>query len=140
MKRDAEQYLEHWISKSGRKPLVIRGARQVGKSTLVRNFAKNHGLDLVEINLERYKYLNKLFETNNVHEVCRELEYITDKNLSDSQGKLLFLDEIQAVPEAIPFLRYLYEDLPGLAVISAGSLLEFVLSKHNFSTCLVFGF
>lgn len=133
MKRDAEQYLEHWISKSGRKPLVIRGARQVGKSTLVRNFAKSHDLDLVEINLERHKYLNKLFETNNVHEVCRELEYITDKNLSDSQGKLLFLDEIQAVPEAIPFLRYLYEDLPDLAVISAGSLLEFALSKHNFS-------
>ncbi len=133
MKRDAEQYLMHWISKSGRKPLVIRGARQVGKSTLVRNFAKRQNFDLVEINLERHKNLNKLFGTNNVHEICRELEYITDKNLSNSQGKLLFLDEIQAVPEALPFLRYLYEDLPDLAVISAGSLLEFVLSTHNFS-------
>jgi predicted AAA+ superfamily ATPase len=133
VKRNAEHYLKHWLSKSGRKPLVIRGARQVGKSTLVRNFAKNHDLDLVEINLERHKNLNKLFETNNVHEICRELEYISDKNLTDFHGKLLFLDEIQAVPEAIPCLRYFYEDLPGLAVISAGSLLEFVLSKHNFS-------
>ncbi len=133
MKRHAEQYLEHWFSKPGKKPLVIRGARQVGKSTLVRNFAESHNLALVEINLERHKSLKKLFETNDVHEICRELEYITDKNIGTPRGKLLFLDEIQAVPEAIPCLRYFYEDLPDLAVISAGSLLEFALSKHNFS-------
>lgn len=133
MKRHAEQYLKHWMSKPGRKPLVIRGARQVGKSTLVRHFAKHHDLDLIEINLERHKNLNTLFETNNVPEICRELEYITDKNFRDFHGKLLFLDEIQAVPEALPCLRYFYEDVPDLAVISAGSLLEFVLSKHHFS-------
>ena len=133
MKRHAEQYLKHWIAKPGRKPLVIRGARQVGKSTLVRNFAENHDLDLIEINLERHKHLNTLFETKNVPEICRELEYITEKNFMNFHGKLLFLDEIQAVPEALPCLRYFYEDVPDLAVISAGSLLEFVLSKHHFS-------
>ena len=133
MKRHAEEHLERWFSKPGRKPLVIRGARQVGKSTLVRNFAESHNLYLVEINLERHKSLRSLFETNDVHEICREIEYLTDKNLGNPRGKLLFLDEIQAVPEALPCLRYFFEDLPDLAVISAGSLLEFTLSRHNFA-------
>ena len=133
MKRDAEKHLEHWFAKQGRKPLIVRGARQVGKSTLVRNFAKNNNLEIVEINLEKYKKLNKLFETKNIVEICRELEFLTDRNLNTSQGKLLFLDEIQAVPEAISCLRYFYEELPDLAVICAGSLLEFTLAKHHFS-------
>ena len=133
MKRDAEQYLKRWFAKKGRKPLVICGARQVGKSTMVRNFAKRHHLDLVEINLEKHKNLNKLFVTKNISEICREIEFLTDLNLDNPENKLLFLDEIQAVPEAIPCLRYFYEEFPELAVVSAGSLLEFTLAKHNFS-------
>ena len=133
MKRYAEEYLNKWFIKKRRKPLVIRGARQVGKSTLVRNFANNYNLELVEINLEKHKNLNKLFETKNIKEICREIEYLTNSNFAVADKKLLFLDEIQATPEAIPCLRYFYEDFPELAVISAGSLLEFTLSKHNFS-------
>jgi hypothetical protein len=133
MKRQAEDHLGHWFGKRGRKPLVIRGARQVGKSTLVRNFAKSRGLELVEINLEKRRNLDKLFATLNIAEICRELKYLTDIPLGDGHGKLLFLDELQAVPEAIPCLRYFHEDAPGLAVVGAGSLLEFTLSAHHFS-------
>ncbi len=133
MKRDAEKYLTRWFSKRKRKPLIIRGARQVGKSTLVRNYCKNNNLELIEINLEKYKNLNKLFNTKNIKEICREIEYLTKSNLSKCNNKILFLDEIQATPEAIPCLRYFYEEFSDLAVIAAGSLLEFTLSKHNYS-------
>jgi predicted AAA+ superfamily ATPase len=133
MKRHIEHNLYKWFCKKRRKPLILRGARQVGKSTIVRQFAESNGLDLVEINLEKHQGLNKLFATKNIENICRELEFITNKDLSITKGKLLFLDEIQAVPEAISCLRYFYEDLPELAVISAGSLLEFSLSDHSFS-------
>lgn len=132
MKRDAEQNLRDWYRGSGRKPLVIRGARQVGKSTLVRNFARDNGIDLVEINLERNRRLNDLFTAQDLTGICREIEVITDRSLSPPRKKLLFLDEIQATPAAIPCLRYFYEDMPELPVVSAGSLLEFVLAKHSF--------
>ena len=113
--------------------MVIRGARQVGKSTIVRNFAKEFNLDLIEVNLEKHNSLNSVFKTKNIAEICRELEYLTNKDLSKTDNKLLFLDEIQATPEAIPCLRYFREERPELALISAGSLLEFTLSKHNYS-------
>ncbi|OGV68141.1 MAG: hypothetical protein A2498_14790 [Lentisphaerae bacterium RIFOXYC12_FULL_60_16] len=132
MKRLAERNLLAWYQNSGRKPLVIRGARQVGKSTLVRNFAREQGLDLIEINLERNRRLNDLFAAQKMADICREIEIIADKSLSPADGKILFLDEIQATPEAIPCLRYFFEDMPELPVVSAGSLLEFVLAKHNF--------
>jgi hypothetical protein len=132
MKRTADQNLLAWYQKSGRKPLVIRGARQVGKSTLVRNFAHDHGIDLVEVNLERNRRLDALFAAQKLTDICREIEFITDKSLSADGTKLLFLDEIQATPAAIPCLRYFYEEMPQLPVVSAGSLLEFVLAKHNF--------
>jgi len=132
MKRLAERNLQTWYQNSGRKPLVIRGARQVGKSTLVRNFAREQGLELIEVNLERNRRLNDLFAAQKLTDICREIEVIADKSLSPADGKLLFLDEIQATPAAIPCLRYFYEDRPDLPVISAGSLLEFVLARHNF--------
>ena len=130
--RSAEKYLETWHRKQGRKPLVIRGARQVGKSTLVRQFAKNHGLILNEINLERHLYLDNIFKSLDMDIITRELDALIDKNLF-SPDSILFFDEIQATPHAIQALRYFYEDKPGLPVICAGSLLEFTLSDHNFS-------
>jgi len=132
MRRFAETDLLNWYEDSGRKPLVIRGARQVGKSTLVRNFAEERGIDLVEVNLERNRWLNNVFATQKTADICREIEVVADRSLSPSGNKLLFLDEIQGVPAAIPCLRYFYEDMPDLAVVSAGSLLEFVLAEHNF--------
>ena len=131
MKRKAENELVRWFGGRKRKPLVLRGARQVGKSTLVRNFAAESGLSLHEINLERHAELHGVFATLNTETILRELEAIIGAPIHDG-GCLLLLDEIQAVPEAIPALRYLAEDRPGLPVVAAGSLLEFALAKHDF--------
>lgn len=115
-----------------RKPLIIRGARQVGKSTLVRQFAQSQGLRLAEINLERHLRMDTVFQSNDPGIILPELETLTDTDLS-RDATLLFLDEIQACPHALPALRYFYEDKPALPVIAAGSLLEFLLSEHDFS-------
>jgi predicted AAA+ superfamily ATPase len=131
MRRRAEQHLETWIQSRRRKPLVIRGARQVGKSTLVRNFASQQGLDLVEVNLERHLGLERAFATLDTGVIRDELEALTGRSLT-APNALLFLDEIQAVPVAVQALRYFYEDLPALPVVAAGSLLEFVLADHSY--------
>ncbi|RKX82810.1 MAG: AAA+ family ATPase [Spirochaetes bacterium] len=130
MKRDAEIFLDAWISSSNRKPLIIRGARQVGKSTLVRNFAAGKGLHLVEINLEQSGKSN-FWKTNQVNIIIREIELIANKHITPDS--LLFIDEIQENPAAITALRYFYEEVPQIPVIAAGSLLEFTLNNTGYS-------
>lgn len=132
MKRIAEGYLETWIEKKRRKPLILRGARQTGKSTLVRMFASKNGLLLNEINLEQHLYLDDVFKTLDINTIIRELEAVIGSNLQHP-GSILFLDEIQATPHALQALRYFFEDKPEIPVIAAGSLLEFTLSNHSFS-------
>lgn len=112
--------------------MVLRGARQVGKTELVRLFAKSQKLKLVEINLEQHLYLNDLFKSLSIHNIVKELESLTHSSLAED-NTLLFMDEIQAAPYALQALRYFYEDMPSLPVISAGSLLEFTLKDHHFS-------
>jgi len=124
--------LDKWLHKPNRKPIVIRGARQVGKSTLVRLFSELLNRPLAEINLERYPDLAPVFSDKDPISVVNLLEALPNINAITSES-LLFLDEIQAVPEAIPTLRYFYEDLKDLPVLAAGSLLEFALTEHNFS-------
>ncbi|MCG2753953.1 MAG: AAA family ATPase, partial [Desulfobacteraceae bacterium] len=113
MKRFSEQYLVQWIKTRRRKPLILRGARQVGKSTLVRQFANQQNLLLNEINLERHLELDKVFATLDIAVIRGELEALVGRSITE-QGSLLFLDEIQATPSAIQALRYLYEDLPDI--------------------------
>ena len=132
MKRTAERELLQWYRRTKRKPIVLRGARQVGKSTLVRQFAKDAGVALHEVNLERHPELAAAFATLRTETILSELEAIVRAPIR-ADGAILFLDEIQAVPEAIPALRYLSEDRPELPVAAAGSLLEFALAKHSFS-------
>ena len=124
--------LNKWISNPNRKPIILRGARQVGKSTLVRLLAEHQHRPLAEINLERYPSLAASFAELDPNSLINVLEALPG---IDEVGPdtLLFLDEIQAVPEAIPALRYLYEDLSQLPVLAAGSLLEFTLAEHHFS-------
>ena len=129
--RFTEKSLSEWLSSYRRKPIVLRGGRQVGKSTLVRMFAQSAKLDLIEINLERYLYLDEIFKTFDLEIIFRELEGITGKTITENS--LIFLDEIQSTPNAIACLRYFYEDAPQIPVIATGSLLEFTLSKHKFS-------
>ena len=124
--------LNKWISNPNRKPIILRGARQVGKSTLVRLLAEHQNRPLAEINLERCPSLAASFaelDPNSLINVLEALPGIDDIG----PDTLLFLDEIQAVPEAIPALRYLYEDMSQLPVLAAGSLLEFTLAEHHFS-------
>ena len=132
MYRSAERALAQWLATPQRKPLVIRGARQVGKSTLVRQFARSSHLHLNEINLERHPDLDPVFQTLDLTHIRRELQGLLSRPLM-APGSLLFLDEIQATPHALPALRYFFEDHPELPVIAAGSLLEFVLSEHAFT-------
>ncbi|MBB3059439.1 ATP-binding protein [Microbulbifer rhizosphaerae] len=124
--------LEKWFKKANRKPIVLRGARQVGKSTLIRLFAKQQNRPLAEINLERHPDLSSVFATKDPVLQVNLLEALP-RTGAIAPDSVLFLDEIQAVPEAIPALRYFYEDMPQLPLIAAGSLLEFVLSDHQFS-------
>ncbi|MFV2061869.1 MAG: ATP-binding protein [Gammaproteobacteria bacterium] len=132
MNRNQLKQLEYWLNKPNRKPLIIRGARQVGKSTLVRLFAEHQQCLLAEINLERYPDLAATFEQKDVNHIINTLEAIPGVNEIKPES-LLFLDEIQSIPEVLPILRYFFEDMPQLPVITAGSLLEFVLSEHQFS-------
>ncbi len=132
MKREAEISLLDWYHRTRRKPLVIRGARQVGKSTLVRQFSVQKGMSLCEINLERHLYLDAIFKSMDMGRILPELESLVGRSLNEP-GILLFLDEIQATPSALPALRYFYEKCPDLPVICAGSLLEFALKDHSFS-------
>lgn len=132
MYRQALEYLQEWKSKQNRKPLVIKGARQVGKSYLVRLFAEKHFESLVEINFEQTRNIANLFSSKIPDKIIQLLEL--QLNITIIPGKtLLFLDEIQATPEVLATLRYFHEQKSQLHVIAAGSLLEFVLQEHSFS-------
>jgi predicted AAA+ superfamily ATPase len=113
-----------WKASERRKPLIIRGARQVGKSTLVRVFSKEY-TSFLEINLERKEDLD-IFKLKSVKEVL-EVLLLREGLTLDQRPFLLFIDEIQESPEAIKMLRFFYEDYPDLHVICAGSLMEFAL-------------
>jgi uncharacterized protein len=132
MQRKNFQNLLGWFKKVDRKPLIIRGARQVGKTWLVRNLAQILNLDLLELNFERDSNLKTLFSENDPKKTLVELEVFFNRNI-DVTRSLLFLDEIQAAPELISKLRWFAEEKPQLAVIATGSLLDFVLDEHEFS-------
>lgn len=112
--------------------MVIRGARQVGKSYLVRELARSSFSQLIEINFEKNPELAELFKSKNPRKILQLLEIQFNATITPG-STLLFLDEIQSTPDLIPMLRYFYEELPELHVIAAGSLLEFVLANESFS-------
>src|SRR3989338_4981296 len=132
MYRNGLDYLKKWHQKERRKPLSIRGARQVGKSYLVREFARRESLSLGEINFEKNPETADLFDKKSIQKTCEFLE-LQYKTRMEPKTPLLFLDEIQAAPQVIPVLRYFYEERPELCLVAAGSLLEFVLKDHSFS-------
>jgi len=82
LERSSDNFLKAWYRKKRRKPLVIRGARQVGKSTLVRRFVRNNGLILNEINLEQHLYLDKIFKTLDIDIIIKELEALVGRTLT----------------------------------------------------------
>ncbi len=132
MKRQAESYLESWQSRQGRKPLVIKGARQVGKTFLVEDWGRRRFESVLTLDLERERDLHSLFEARDPHPLVEELALL--KGQAVTPGKtLLFLDEIQACPAALAMLRYFHERMPELHVIAAGSLLDFALREFSHS-------
>ena len=135
MKRFSLDHLVRWRDKPNRKPLVIRGARQVGKTRLVRIFADGFFNNLVELNFDANPEKASLFRSSDVQEIIKILEI--DLHVSIRPGStLLFLDEIQAVPELLGKLRYFHEKMPALHVICAGSLLDFAVAEPSFSVPL----
>ena len=128
--RNAEEDLAQWKTSEYRKPLVIRGARQTGKTTLVRKFGRSFDT-FIELNLETEQD-RKLFDNDLA--VFDLVQYICLEKGVVRQGKtLLFLDEIQYSPRAVMLMRYFYENMPDLYVISAGSLLEIMMEKNKIS-------
>lgn len=120
--------LEQWKASERRKPLILRGARQVGKTTVVNMFSKGYK-QYIYLNLEKIEDA-ALFKNHSLFKTLVEAIFFTkDKNLQE-YDTLLFIDEIQAIPEAINLLRYFYEDYPWLHVIAAGSLLETIMREE----------
>ena len=132
MERVRLEDLKTWLQSTDRKPLVIRGARQVGKTWLVRQLARWAKLQLIEFNFEDRKQDASLFRTNDPHVTLREIGASRNTTIN-SQRSLLFLDEIQAAPELLAKLCWFAEKMPELAVIATGSLLDFALETHTFS-------
>lgn len=128
MKRDIINHLFEWYRSTERRPILLRGARQVGKSWIVRQLGKEFQ-NFVELNFEENPNLAGFFEGNlDPKQIVSQLSNYL--GISIIPGKtLLFLDEIQACPRAITSLRYFYEKMPALHVVGAGSLIEFELQN-----------
>jgi len=128
-KRLIDWHLKTWKTHKYRKPLLLRGARQVGKTHAVRALGKTFH-HFVEINFELAKDAKAIFEKNlDPKRIVRELGVYADGAKIRPGETLLFFDEIQEAPEAILALRYLYEHMPDLHVIAAGSLFDFALEQ-----------
>ncbi len=132
MKRDRSSFLISWLNSNERKPLVIRGARQVGKTWIIRDLAKTQGRRLVEINFEKRPDSQTLFSSNNPEEILVNISAWLGHKINPYES-ILFLDEIQAAPQLLAKLRWFAEDMPELPVVAAGSLLDFSLAEHEFS-------
>src|SRR3990167_4095333 len=128
MERDLIQQLRKWRVSSIRKPLILRGARQVGKTYLVERFGKEFS-SFVSINLEKQPESAAIFDENlDPKQLIQKLQLIIEQKITPGET-LLFIDEAQVAPRSLIALRYFYEECPLLHVIAAGSLLDFAIEK-----------
>jgi predicted AAA+ superfamily ATPase len=132
MKRHAEQSLSQWKDRLARKPLVIKGARQVGKTYLVENWGRQHFSSVLKLDLERERDLHGLFSQPDPRRLLEELALLKRQAVTPG-ATLLFLDDVQACPAALASLRHFFELMPDLHVIAAGSLLDFALGESTHS-------
>ncbi len=126
--RNISIHLQEWASRKGRKPLVLRGARQVGKTTLVHEFSKQFSQYLY-LNLEREIDKKPFEEFTKIDLLIQTLFLDKNKSYDANKSTLIFIDEIQEVAKALNILRYFYEDKPNVHVIAAGSLLESLFNR-----------
>ena len=132
--RNIYDKLNEWKNrKTHRAPLLVRGARQVGKSYAIRKWANaNFGNNFIEINFEQNEKFKAAFEEDITPEnILLKLQLITNREIN-KDNFLIFFDEIQACPQAIKSLRFFYEQMPEIYIIGAGSLLDFILEDISF--------
>lgn len=132
MEREIVHSLVDWKGRKTRKPLLIRGARQVGKTYVIEHFASKYFSNFLTINLEHQKELCSVLSKRNIRSLITELSLFFDAEIIPGKT-LLFIDELQSCPESIAMLRYLYEEMPELHVIAAGSLLDHTLNEMKYS-------
>jgi predicted AAA+ superfamily ATPase len=128
-KRQLLLELENWRQSKPRKPLVIRGARQVGKTTLVNQFATQFE-QYIYLNLELSEDKEPFENFTSIEHLINTVFFLKSKTLAKKNTTLIFIDEIQEVPKALNTLRYFYELAPEISVIAAGSMLETLFDKH----------
>lgn len=129
MYRIAIEKLKRWKESKNRKPLIIEGARQVGKTWLMKEFGKLYYSDTVYINFDSNSTMKELFDSDlNVERIILELELYTGKKI-DFNNTLLIFDEIQEVPKALSSLKYFCENAPEYHIVCAGSLLGIALHQ-----------
>jgi predicted AAA+ superfamily ATPase len=128
-KRALLKELEKWRQNIPRKPLVMRGARQVGKTTLVNQFAKQYE-QYIYLNLELVEDKEPFENFTSIENLINTIFFLKNKSLSKKSNTLLFIDEIQEVPKALNTLRYFYELAPEISIIAAGSMLETLFDKN----------
>ncbi len=129
--RNIYKTLINWRNEKNRRPLLIRGARQIGKTFIVNVFGNNEFKSLITLNFERNPEYKDIFTTYNPVEILEKITLFTGKMAKQGET-LIFLDEIQECPKAIMALRYFYEEMPDLHIVGAGSLLEFTLKAEDF--------
>ena len=121
--------LTEWSKRENRKPLVLRGARQVGKTTLIDQFSKQYD-SYIKLNLEQNNDAKAFAISDNVAEIfqyiCLQKKITVDRN----KRTLLFIDEIQNEPKAVGLLRYFYEEMPWLHIVAAGSRLQTLIKQR----------
>lgn len=128
MKRTIDYFLLEWKNQQSRKPLLLRGARQVGKTYAIRTLGKTFS-HFIELNLEQNEQAKFIIEQDfDPHRIIQQLSELLQKKIIPG-STLLFFDEIQSSPRAITLLRYFYEMIPQLHVIAAGSLLDFAIEQ-----------
>ncbi|MBU1122631.1 MAG: AAA family ATPase [Candidatus Omnitrophota bacterium] len=132
MKRDIWSKLIEWKNKKDRKPLILKGARQVGKTYILQAFGKECFSQAHYLNFEKYKQVAKIFEGDLIPQnILRDLSFYLDASI-DKEKDLVIFDEIQNAPRALTSLKYFQEELPELAICAAGSLLGIQLSDESF--------
>ncbi|RLD55066.1 MAG: hypothetical protein DRJ05_13565, partial [Bacteroidetes bacterium] len=132
MKRLIEPYLQEWKINPRRKPMIIRGARQVGKTYTIDKFGQENFKYYLKVNPELDSNVKIVFQNKNPRVIVNELSALYNVPIIEGET-LLFIDEIQKLPEAIAALRYFFEEIPGLHVITAGSLLDHTLNELPYS-------
>lgn len=130
MFRFIDLHLKDWVTSTIRKPLILRGARQVGKTFAVRKLGTSFQ-SYIEVNFEQAPHLKKIFDDEkslDPKRILRDLSIAFNQEIIPGKT-LLFFDEWQAIPRVIIALRYFYEEMPDIHIIAAGSLLDFAIEK-----------